>query len=277
MNYKNLKPNKALEPYIDRYWFFTNSQSETYFRSQINPGAGCDLFIHLTTPFSSLNGTIFPQSHLAFSGTYSTQIVSDTFVDFIAVRFKAGALKNFTNIPLTYLQDISATPENIWSNAGADLTKKVNATNDKNEIVRHIENFLVYQLEKFGKTNFGWTGIIQKFYKHFDAFTVDDLSKELNSSNRNLRRKFISEIGFSPKHFQKLGRFHYTIKPLILNKNIHYLSQALDSGYFDQNHFIKDFKQFMNCTPSQFLKSLNEMSHFYYPSIGSGSNFASKN
>jgi len=66
------------------------------------------------------------------------------------------------------------------------------------------------------------------------------------------------------------------LKPLLINKEKHYLSTALDKGYFDQMHFIKEFKYFMRCTPSGFLQEKNFMSHFYYPALSARNNFAGK-
>jgi methylphosphotriester-DNA--protein-cysteine methyltransferase len=71
----------------------------------------------------------------------------------------------------------------------------------------------------------------------------------------------------TPKHFQQLSRFHAALKQLLINNDSKYLPVALDKGYFDQMHFIKEFKRFMNETPSAFLTTNNFGSHFYYASL----------
>src|SRR5690349_12953295 len=95
-----IKPNEILAPYIDRYWLFDNTGSTASFASQIPPGVGVDLFLHYSEPFMLENNAKLPQSHIIFSGQTSTQISSLNNVHFIAIRFKAAALKNFTNVPL---------------------------------------------------------------------------------------------------------------------------------------------------------------------------------
>lgn len=262
-----IQPNEILAPYIDRFWFFDNADNATPFFSQITPGVGLDLFIHNSEPFTLKNGEKLPQSHLSFSGKHSTHISSLNKVHFTTIRFKAAALKNFTDIPLCKLLDEHATAENVWGISGKNISTRIKCADEKSEIIKQLELFLVEKLAKHKKDTIGWNNIIQKLYRNYDSITIDALSKEMNITNRHFRRKFTEETGFTPKHFQQLARFHSTIKPLLLGKEKKYLSAALDSGYFDQTHFIKEFKYFMDCTPTQFLQDKNFMSHFYYPSI----------
>jgi AraC-like DNA-binding protein len=262
-----IKPNEILAPYIDRYWLFDNTESTVSFASQIPPGVGVDLFLHYSEPFMLENNAKLPQSHIIFSGQTSTQILSLNNVHFIAIRFKAAALKNFTNVPLHELLEIHATVENIWGVSGKNLVARIKSINERNEAIEQLEIFLEEKLKTHKKDTLVWNDIVQKLYRHYDSVTIDALAKKMNITNRHFRRKFTEETGFAPKHFQQLARFHSTIKPLLLKKDKRYLSAALNNGYFDQTHFIKEFRHFMNCTPSQFLQDKNFMSHFYYPSI----------
>ena len=262
-----IKPGPLLAPYIDRYWLFNNTENGVAYMPQVPPGVGMDLFIHLAEPFTTAGGISMPPAHIIFSGEHATHIAPSDNIHFIAIRFRAGALKNFTAIPLYQLPGSYASVENLWGTAGNRLLEKIKNAPGKEAAIYLLERFLAKELDKNTKATPAWNCIIDHLYHSHDSVTIDLLAKKWKISNRHFRRKFTEETGFTPKHFQRLARFHATIKPLLLNKEKAYLSTALDQGFFDQTHFIKDFKYFMDCTPSAFFRDKNFMSHFYYPSL----------
>ena len=65
----------------------------------------------------------------------------------------------------------------------------------------------------------------------------------------------MTHIGISPKAFQQIHRFQKLSNFLLYNKiNLNLTELSYDYHYYDQTHFIKDFKHFSGTTPSQFLK-----------------------
>jgi AraC-like DNA-binding protein len=75
-----------------------------------------------------------------------------------------------------------------------------------------------------------------------------------------LSRKFSSSIGISPKQLAKIIRLQATLKTL-LNKDVSKLTDlAYENEYFDQAHFIKDFKEFTGLTPKAFYSDSLKMS-----------------
>jgi AraC-like DNA-binding protein len=82
---------------------------------------------------------------------------------------------------------------------------------------------------------------------------VNEFSKSNNINRRQLARKFSSAIGLSPKQLAKTIRIQTTLKKL-LNEEITSLTDlAYENEYFDQAHFIKDFKEFTGLTPKEFF------------------------
>ena len=73
---------------------------------------------------------------------------------------------------------------------------------------------------------------------------VISLSKNLNINRRQLERKFSTLIGLSPKQLSKVVRLQATIKLLSNKQFTNLTSIAYESDYYDQSHFIKDFKEF---------------------------------
>ena len=78
-----------------------------------------------------------------------------------------------------------------------------------------------------------------------------------NMSERNFSRKFTEYSGFNPQKAIKISRFQHTINNFSHSKTS--LTEiALKGGYFDQAHFIKDFKTFSGYKPGDFFISIPE-------------------
>jgi AraC-like DNA-binding protein len=70
-------------------------------------------------------------------------------------------------------------------------------------------------------------------------------------SIRNFERKFIDEVGMSPKLYSRITRFFYTVENKMMYPQRKWTSIAHDSGYFDQAHFIRECKEFSSRTPEE--------------------------
>lgn len=277
MNIQFIKPSPPLGPYIDRYWGWDaagrNAAGDNVYGANemylphVPPGIGLDLFLHYKEPFVIDEKGALSRSHLIFSWEKSSSILPSGDVGFIAIRFKAGMFKNFTGIPLYELTDHYPDTESMWGSSGKHLLQRVNGVEGLASKVALLEEFLLRLLDRHRKDTPLWNHIIEDLYHHHDTIRLDELAEERQWTYRHFRRKFKEEIGMAPKHFQRLARFHATLKPLLLGRERRYLSTALDNGYFDQSHFLKEFKYFMHTTPSEFLQENNFMSHFYYSRI----------
>ena len=78
------------------------------------------------------------------------------------------------------------------------------------------------------------------------------LSEKLNISQSQFEKTFRKVVGASPKKFSSIVRIRSAIDDYPVSDNL--TSLAYHSGYFDQAHFIKDFKNFTGQTPEQFFK-----------------------
>jgi AraC-like DNA-binding protein len=81
---------------------------------------------------------------------------------------------------------------------------------------------------------------------------VKQLANEVNMSLKTLERHFRTRVGVSPKMYARFKRFHYALR--LLNDPVpkSWLDIAHECGYYDQAHFIKEFRRFTNRNPSSF-------------------------
>ncbi len=86
---------------------------------------------------------------------------------------------------------------------------------------------------------------------------VDDIVCRLNLNKRTLQRLFRQYVGVSPKWVIKRYRLHEAAERLADGDGADIATLALDLGYFDQAHFIKDFKAIVGRAPAEYAKEIN--------------------
>lgn len=99
-----------------------------------------------------------------------------------------------------------------------------------------------------------------------EQLAIDELSHKMNVNRRQLERKFSSVIGLSPKQLSKIIRLQSTLKMLLKDEFTSLSALAYEGNYYDQAHFIKDFKEFTGLTPKEFYADNLKMSSLFYSS-----------
>ncbi len=96
---------------------------------------------------------------------------------------------------------------------------------------------------------------IKQIIESEGCIRIKDLSDGVFLSERTLERNFLSEVGLTPKQFSKIIQFQTSLNKLS-DKNPDTLTAiGLDSGFTDQSHFIRVFKQYTGQTPSHYIKN----------------------
>ena len=267
----SIPAGKLLHAYIDRYWGWESRGNKELSLPKVLPGTGIELFFHY-------RGASFygehrsqelktPMSHIAHLKTSQYQLYPAGNIGFVSVRFRGGAFRHFSPYPAVELMDTFISAEEIWGQTGAELSQRITEADSIQHRIILLEHYLTGFLQRFKRAESRIDYAINRLY--YSAYTLRplDLAKELELSPRHFQRLIRDALGMSPKYFCRLARFQQTIRELLLRKETGYLSVALDAGYYDQSHFINEFKGFTQETPLSFLQEKNFMSHFYNEKI----------
>ncbi|PKQ60287.1 hypothetical protein BZG02_20015 [Labilibaculum filiforme] len=108
--------------------------------------------------------------------------------------------------------------------------------------------------------------MVCEYINEKNAFcSVNDLATLLNCSDRTIRRLFKNELGICPKTYLKIIRFNLLCKKLESFPDLDWFDIVCECGYYDQMHFIHEFKSIMNCTPQSFMKKCKGRFYFHRP------------
>jgi AraC-like DNA-binding protein len=100
-----------------------------------------------------------------------------------------------------------------------------------------------------------------------EKITVEQLSQELGLSKRNLERKYIEQVGLTPKQLMRIARFREVVKYLYQQQKPDYLDAVCRFYYHDQSHLIKDFVQFLGKPPELFFSTESDYSKKFMPKV----------
>lgn len=96
--------------------------------------------------------------------------------------------------------------------------------------------------------------IYENIIKRSVSIPLAELLKESPVNNRSLRRNFIKRVGLSPKTLSRIVRVNYVWNEIKSQNCIDFQRLIFDGGYYDQAHFIKDFKLITGESPNHFFK-----------------------
>lgn len=206
---------------------------------------------------------LVPCSHIVSARKECNILKPTKTAGFIAVRFRSGAFRYFCHQAMNELSDRFVDVKSVWGKSGEEMTERVITAASLEERVKIIDMFMLKYLAQYAKPSIWLDQIINEIYYNFTAIQLQEKYQAWGISDRKLQRKFKEAVGISPKAFQRNARFQAVVKECLLERRQDYLAIALDKGYYDQSHFIKDFQYFIGETPAAFFQENNFMSHFY--------------
>ncbi len=216
-----------------------------------------DLYKHYTENGSSIT---LPRCFLIGQLTrpYEVEPTGETGTFFVC--FHSNGFYPFTTIALKKMENTAVPLEKLFGKDGQEIGQNILKANTTSERIKLIEFFLLSRLTDTAIIDHIVKSTIETILTANGQISIDKLSKQNNISRRHLVRKFSSSIGLSPKQLSKTIRLQATLKTLLAKKITSLTDLAYEIEYYDQAHFIKDFKEFTGLTPKEFYGDHLKMS-----------------
>lgn len=166
------------------------------------------------------------------------------------ITCKPTVFSRFFGISLTPIQQIFIPlPRQLFH----PLWEQLKETGDFNERIETFTRFVA----SFGLHPYE-PDLIDRVYDDIVSnavfTTLQEISSQYLMTERTLQRNFGTRLGISPKKLARIVRINYLWEKIKNNKTIDSHDLVFLGNYFDQNHFIKDFKAITGETPRSFFK-----------------------
>jgi len=244
-------PAQDLSFFVERYWIVSWDLR------------GQEPYVQETLPYPCVN-LVFEKDNTRAWGVERrkfSRLLEDKGRVF-GIKFKPGAFYPFVKSPISKFTDGSIS---FWEAFGIDgraLEEAILAPEDEKEMREIAENFLRERLPERDENVAEINRIVDYIIAHPEITMVDDVVSRLNLNKRTLQRLFSQYVGVSPKWVIQRYRLHEVAERLADDKAVDCTEMALDLGYFDQAHFIKDFKAIVGWTPAEYAKRVAEVPDF---------------
>lgn len=246
-NYTEFKPQANLKAIIEKIWVFDSVIDLTD-----NPHFGLipdyTPSIIFIIPQNNSNISLFitgPNTQNVQFNTYTEQIT-------IGMRFYPGMLHSFFSLNVSQTLNNILNLENFFDKKDLITLRKdlvaSSTTFSKSALLssfisKYINNKLVISDEI--------SRVIDKIITADGALKLEELYSGLSISQRQFQRNFTKRTGLTPKEFSRIVRFHKVTRKLVKN-NFRHFDTLVESGYYDQSHYYREFKEFLGMLPGKF-------------------------
>jgi AraC-like DNA-binding protein len=239
------QPSPELSPFVLRYWVV---------RWDLN---GQPPHVQENLPYPCVN-LVFEQDNTHVYGVISRKYAQkiENKGQVFGVKFRPGGFYPFWKTPLRQLTDRSLSFQEAFGVDGKPLEQAILALEDEDAMIALAEAFLRERLPEPDANVAVITRLVDCIVDDRSITKVDDLLRRFSISKRSLQRLFSQYVGVTPKWVIRQYRLHEAAEQLAAGHVPNWPRLAVELGYFDQAHFIKDFKNIVGLTPAEYARHM---------------------
>lgn len=256
-------PSFPLNYYVERIFYY-EGLSPTHNLDRFLPDGNTEIIINLNeTPQAIHHNQTLNQiqtcKRVWVSGvrTKPITIPSGKGSRMLVIAFHKGKGFPFYPLPMNEISDHVLEADLIFRHSVLDLREQLLASSSTGHMFLLTETFLLsragfnsLQPDSFSRCiDYAITQII----KSPNQLCLEKLSEEIGYSQKHFIHLFKSQVGLTPKQYMKVLRFQKAILEIESDTSSDWSFIARKSGFYDQSHFIHDFKEFSGFTPNEYL------------------------
>jgi AraC-like DNA-binding protein len=163
------------------------------------------------------------------------------------VRFRPGLARQFLLAPPVELTGRLEPLEQLWGRRARELESRLSGSPSAEERTRLLLSALLHNDAPVDSP--GAIGrAMESIAAAHGVLDLDWAAAQANLSARQFRRRCLEESGLTPKHLCRVLRFRRSLE-LAASRRLSWAAIAAETGYFDQAHLIRDFREFTGKTP----------------------------
>jgi AraC-like DNA-binding protein len=250
-------PAPALRPYVEAFWFVSGVAD--YSRERILPNGVTELIINLGPDPHLVVGNDDPSIATPYRVAWLAGIQSGYITieshgpsELAGVRFRPGGANPFLRSNASDTTDLVLESDVLTGNLLEAVRERLLRARSTLQRIAVLEELLFERIDPAWRPD----PIVAAAREALGTArpSIGTLATELGISQRHLARRFHTEIGLSPKRYASVVRFQSALRAVSGRSMVDWRRVALDCGYFDQAHMIKEFRALCGSTPGHFLR-----------------------
>jgi AraC-like DNA-binding protein len=262
MIFRAYKPDFPLDHFIENL-IYTEGFRASHTLDRFLPDGNTEIIVDLTEhPQSIYDNESLQEIQTCRSAwvsgvrTQPITIPSGNGSRMLIIAFKKGRASAFYPFPISDLTDTVAEADLVFGKNFHDLREQLLAAKSIDQMFQLVERFLLQQagaaLQADGAAKCVEYTVASIIHKP-TLRRLHQLSDEIGYSQKHFIELFKEQVGVSPKRYLKIMRFQKAIRAIEQNQSVHWSQVALECGFYDQAHFIHDFRHFSGFTPKEYM------------------------
>lgn len=255
------KPTGLLSSYVNMIWL-SEGYTPASAKERVLPFGACQLIINLEgTPFRH-----FDQADDEYGNHYSTAVLTGirthpTFLDSysristMGIVFMPGAITALFGLPTNELYNQVVSLSDLIPAETTRLFELLEPAFQPEQKFWAIESFLTNLLDKNFRPSPAIKFAINRISKLHGTSSIAEIRDHTGYSRRHFSQLFKELAGLTPKQYARLCRFEHAVELIHLHDISDWSRFALELGYYDQSHFIRDFKAMAGLLPTDYHRS----------------------
>jgi len=265
------KPQDQLASYVASFWVFESNAGIPMTDSRIIvPDGRAKILIPYKNSLSVVidNVPTYTEEHQIFLTGIQTSprtICSPiTNTGTIGIELTPKGLYHFFNLSLHEITDRIYSFEHLFGQWGAVLQNKLEDIDNPAAKITFLQKVLTDLLDRNSKNYALLDHTIDLITQSHGMIRIRDLTAQTGYSKRYLDMLFKERVGLSPKSLASIFRFQFFYQSWTQEDAATFSKDSLYSCYYDQAHFIKEFKRFTGYTPQKYAALSTEFSRAFY-------------
>lgn len=268
MRYREFQAKPPLSDYIECFWALDGDGDHDPAQQpeRLLPDGCIELVLNFGAPFREWieDGRSQTQPTRLVVGQMTRPVlISPTGpVRILGVRFAPGGTLPFFSPPPGEFTNSMLPIDDIASALDRDLDQLLFGASAFSKQLEILQSLLLRRLAAYRDSGKSLRGVVTRIIQSGGQIQVDDLADEMGVSGRQLERRFVRDVGLGPKLLCRILRFQQVFRA-VERADQTWARIAVDCGYYDQAHLIKDFGQFAGQAPSSIFDHFSAFSEFF--------------
>ncbi len=241
-------------------WYARGCCTRTVSRDRFLPNGGIDLVVNLSEEpekilRTGIHGQCLRNSWITGAQTQFLVVENSSKLSMMGVEFSPGGAYPFFKFPMSEAKDSSIELDLIWGKTAVEARDAILLSKSNEERFAILETLLMRQLEVDIKFYAAMKCAVDAIAILTPPPKIKDLANTLGFGHKRFIDLFSRIVGITPKLFARICRFQRALSAIPPNGSVDWTTVAYSCDYFDQAHFIKDFRKFSGLTPTEYQRA----------------------
>ncbi|NUO52821.1 MAG: helix-turn-helix transcriptional regulator [Polyangiaceae bacterium] len=256
MQFVSRTPCSTLAPFVDYIWALQDAPAHA--REGIVPSGTFELVVNLQEDrfriYDANARGCRRFSGAMISGTYTKPFVIDTreHASIVGVHFRPGGAHPFLGVPASELTDAHVDVSALWGRPAGELRERLCAVSTTAERFDVLEAYLRMRLRRAPAGEAAVSAALEHLSGAGRSIAL--IARDLGMSHRRFIEVFTRQVGLTPKRFDRIQRFQRALSVTLASKQRNWTELALDCGYYDHPHLLREFGTFATSTPAELAR-----------------------